>query len=74
VGLGRLWRRARRGRALIGGALAAPYYGGYYDYYPGYYGYYAPAYYSPYPAYYGGYYGGGPYWWHRHHWRHWHHW
>jgi hypothetical protein len=56
--------------ALIGGALAAPYYG-YYGYYPG---YYAPAYYAPYPVY-GGYYGGywdRPYYWHRHrYWRHW---
>ena len=54
--------------AIIGSALASPYYyGGYYSahpYYPaGYYGYYAPAYsYSVYagPAYYG-YYGPRPY-------------
>jgi hypothetical protein len=64
------WRMASC--ALIGGALAAPYYGGY-----GYcgYGYYAPAYYAPYPAYYGGYWGGGgPCWWHRRPWRPWRHW
>jgi hypothetical protein len=62
--------------ALIGGALAAPYYGGYYAYDPGYNGYYAPAYYAyaPGPAYSGGYWGGGPYIVHRRHWRHWHHW
>jgi hypothetical protein len=60
--------------ALIGGALAAPYYGGYYAYDPGYYGYYAPAYYAP-PVWGGpGWgWGGRPWGWHRH-WRHWHRW
>ena len=32
-------KKAAREGALIGGALAAPYYGGYYGYDPGYYGY-----------------------------------
>jgi hypothetical protein len=57
--------------AIIGGALASPYYG-YYGYYPG---YYAPAYYaSPYYGYYGysGGYWGRPYW-HRP-WGYWHRW
>jgi hypothetical protein len=49
--------------AIVGGALAAPYYGGGYGYYGDGYGrYYAPAYYGGYaPSYYGyegGYYGG----------------
>ncbi len=65
------WRGAGLGfvaGAVIGSALAAPYYGGYgyggYGGYPGYYGgYYAPTYYAApvyaAPAYYGGYgYGG----------------
>jgi BA14K-like protein len=43
--------------AIIGGALAAPYYGGYYGgYYPA--PYYGAPYPAPYPA--PGYYGGGP--------------
>ena len=50
--------------ALVGAALARPYYARSYYYYPGYYGYAYPAYGYAYPAYsygyYGGYYG-GPY-------------
>jgi hypothetical protein len=65
--------------ALIGGALAAPYWGGgYYAYDPGYYGYYAPVAYGPGwggPAWGGGWgWGGGPVWWPRRHWRHRHRW
>jgi hypothetical protein len=64
--------------ALIGGTLAAPYWGGYYNSYPGYNGYYAPSYYAyaPSPAFYGPSWGwgGGPVWWHRRHWHHWRRW
>src|SRR5262249_58199634 len=47
--------------ALIGGALAAPYYGGYYAHDPGYYGYHSPAPYSyaPGPAFFRRRLGGG---------------
>src|SRR5262245_10062 len=46
--------------ALVGAALARPYYARSYYYYPGYYGYAYPAYGYAYPAYSYGYYG-GPY-------------
>jgi hypothetical protein len=54
--------------AIVGGALARPYY----PYYG--YGYYAPAYYyPPYYGYYYGprYYGYHPYYWRHRYWRHW---